>query len=808
MRIRKLGACRGDGRIFIKVALGKRDGGLLSNVNVRGVVSGNIVPVDAYPAGVVYGKPTEEWVLVVPSLGAKCIHLNLSDAEDVQDCTATIVYYEALKWESRFNYRARKDLCAQIRDYQRSFIEGHYQVRIMRYLESNEGIVWRACIEWSGDTGERLPEISFLDSLGTPVEYSTHFFEFQENCRTRDGRAFKRLFLSVEMPAETRFFIMTAADPLGEIRRGFCSMDGSTYEGMKYDSWRYMKDARADDAAYREWFELNKAKTGELAAQRLNWSSFERRPMFSIVVPCYCSNAEYLRAMVDSVLNQSYPQWELIMLDASPTQSTVSDVVAAAQDDRVRYVGLEGNAGIVGNTNVGIGVSKGDIVAFLDHDDLLEPDALFEYARAANSNPQAQVFFCDEDMFSKAGEWGQPVFKSALNVDLLYSHNCITHFLAVDAALLSEIGVSPDDVAGAQDYDLTLRALAAHAQFCHVPRMLYHWRMHEGSTSGDNAGSKPYAIEAGRLALQRHFDSLGVAGAVEETRHPFVYRMCYELPQPHPLVSIVIPSKDQADLLEACVTSIVEKSTYDNYEIVVVENNSTNPQTPMRYKALVERSGGRVRVVHWNEGFNYSRIVNFGVSCAKGEYILLLNNDTEVISPGFIEEMMGYLRRADVGVVGAKLYFRDGLTQHVGMLIGPHGAVAHVSQDFPSKREGYLAKAARPGNFSAVTGACQMVRKSMYERVGGYDERFAVGFNDVDFCLRVQELGLRVVFTPYAELYHYEFVSRGREEADPAKQERWKTEQALFMQTWPRYFTEGDPYSNPNLDKNGLYYDL
>ena len=279
-------------------------------------------------------------------------------------------------------------------------------------------------------------------------------------------------------------------------------------------------------------------------------------------------------------------------------------------------------------------------------------------------------------------------------------------------------------------------------------------------------------------------------------------------------MSIVIPTKDHVETLDACVTSIAQKATYANYEIVLVENNSEAPETFAYYEALPERVAaasdgkGAVRVEWWPGEFNYSQIINFGVEHAKGDYLLLLNNDTEVISPDFIQEMMGNLQRPDAGVVGAKLYFADHLVQHAGILVGVRGALAHANQDFSAKREGYLARAVRPGNFSAVTGACQMVRRDVFEQVGGYNEEFAVGFNDADFCLRVWEAGYRTIFTPYAELYHYEFTSRGREEANEEKMRRWKREQALFIQRWPEFFLDGDPWLGPNLSAESEYFSV
>lgn len=298
----------------------------------------------------------------------------------------------------------------------------------------------------------------------------------------------------------------------------------------------------------------------------------------------------------------------------------------------------------------------------------------------------------------------------------------------------------------------------------------------------------------GKLPCSAHLDARNIAARVETTDTPFVYRVRYDLPVvgtthpiDDPIVSIVIPSKDHVDVLDACITSIVERSTFSQFEIIVVENNSVDPETFEYYQRLLQYDP-RIRVVQWPQRdgvFNYSALINFGASQAQGDYLLLLNNDTEVITPDWIEEMVGYLQRPEVGVVGAKLYFRDHLTQHAGMEVGPFDAVVHVNQDFSSKREGYLAKAVRPGNFSSVTGACQMVSRSLFDELSGYDETLAVGFNDVDFCLRVQQAGYLVTFTPYAELYHYEFVSHGREVADPVKQARWEKERDFFMARWP-----------------------
>lgn len=828
MSIKRLALCRSQGRLFVLLRfVGEDVAGIIecegSRAFAHATTNGASVPSLALPVD--HGRvlaicpsvadyERELAVLVLPFLDGSSIDIDF--ASSGQKLGSIRLDSRMAKLESKINYKAKPVLCALIRDAQRGERCGRYEIDAVRYLPADSGAVWRYEVTWSGDS-QCTPQLEILDTHMNVIDATVHMFESQVDVPQQNGCCVNKTYLSVEMPEDIRDFVAIATDPAGQIQGGFCAMDGRLYNGMVDDSWNRMKDARADDAAYRRWFEQHRAKPGDLACQCAAAAAFAYRPLVSIVVPCYKTDRVYLRELLDSVLAQNYDNWELLLMDASPEWDAVANLAAAAHDERVRRIELPGNGGIVVNTNVGIQQAMGDYIAFLDHDDILEPDALLHYVAALNKtakDERPQVLFCDEDMFQKTGEWGQPVFKTRLNVDLLYSHNCVTHFLMVEKALIDRIGMSPEDVAGAQDYDLTLRCLAAGARFEHVAHVLYHWRVHPGSTADGSADSKPYAIEAGRLALQRHFDSLGVHGTVEESETPFVYRMRYSLPEPAPLVSIVIPTKDHVETLDACVMSIARKATYANYEIVLVENNSEDPETFAYYETLPARVAaasdgkGAARVEWWPGEFNYSQIINFGVEHAKGDYLLLLNNDTEVISPGFIEEMMGYLQRPDAGVVGAKLYFADHLVQHAGILVGVRGALAHANQDFSAMREGYLARAVRPGNFSAVTGACQMVRRDVFEQVGGYNEEFAVGFNDADFCLRVWEAGYRTIFTPYAELYHYEFTSRGREEANEEKLRRWKREQALFMQRWPEFFLNGDPWLGPNLSDESEYFSV
>ncbi len=559
------------------------------------------------------------------------------------------------------------------------------------------------------------------------------------------------------------------------------------------------------DPTYQTWFAAHRATPEELAQQRE--TALENAPLFSIVVPLFNTPAPFFREMLDSVLAQSYGAWELILVDANANAGLIPSLLDGIDDERIHLVRLEGNRGIAGNTQAGIDAAQGDYVAFLDQDDLLEPDALFCYAEAASAPEQPDVLYCDEDAFCTGGPFFAPSFKPAFNRDLLYVHNYVTHLLVVRRSLLDRIGPYTEGTDGAQDYDLVLRCVAAGATPYRVPRVLYHWRIHEASTNASNVDSKPYAHEAGRRALQHHLETRGIAATVRDGAEPFTYRVSYELPTPAPLASIIIPNKDAADLLRACVESIYERSTYHAFEVVIVENNSSDPTTFALYDEL-QTTHDDLRVVHWTGDFNYAAIVNFGASQAHGELLLFLNNDTRIITPDWLEEMAGFFARPEVGVVGAKLLYEDGTIQHAGIAIGQYDTVVHLNVFRPGDEPGYLGRSQRPQNFSAVTGACQMTRASLFKQLNGYNERFTVGFNDVDYCLRAAEAGFLTVWTPFAELYHAESATRGRDEDDPAKRERYQRELALFKERWPRFFAEGDPFLNPNLKRASNYFTL
>ena len=558
---------------------------------------------------------------------------------------------------------------------------------------------------------------------------------------------------------------------------------------QQMDTWLYR--TAGSDPYYTQWF--NEHRITAFEGERQRGITFPEMPTFSIVVPLYKTPVRLFDEMTASLTAQTYRNWECILVNASPKDAVLAARVTKTceTDGRFREVTLEGNRGISLNTNAGVAQVSGDFVCFLDHDDTLEPDALFEYARAINEHPDTDLVYCDEDKIDEAGNYCVPTFKPDFSPDLLRSNNYICHMLCVRKTLLDQLEPNTSEFDGAQDHNLTLQAVERARRVHHVPRILYHWRMGENSTSGD-ATAKPYAVRAGVLAVQNHLDRLGVHARVEASEDGSAsYKVCYEVPANRPLVSILIPNKDHIDLLKPCIDSILDKSTYDNFEIVVVENNSTEVATFDYYRTL--EANPRVHVVRWpKQGFNFSEIVNFGRAEAQGEYILPLNNDTEVITPDWIERMLGNCAREEVGVVGCKLYYPDDTIQHAGCVVieGVALAFRHV----PREGTSYLNLMNTQRNVSAVAGACFMVSAADFDAVGGLDPALSVEYNDIDFCLKLHETGKLNVYLPDVELYHYESISRGASDRGAHYQEL-----CLFEYRWSKLIGAGDPYYNINL---------
>ena len=552
-----------------------------------------------------------------------------------------------------------------------------------------------------------------------------------------------------------------------------------------------------NDYDYGEWYELTKPSKEELERQRN--THFDYEPRLSIVIPVYKTPERYLQEMLDSIVNQTYSKWEVCIADGSPRGESRERLIKryADRDTRFKYVTLGENKGISGNTNAAMDMAQGDFLVLADHDDTLTPDALFECVKAMNEDPLYDVIYSDEDKLDMDGQaLFDPHFKPDFNPDLLTSVNYICHLFVVNRNLVEVIGGFRQEFDGAQDYDFIFRCTEQARKVHHIPKVLYHWRCHMNSTAS-NPESKMYAFEAGARAIKAHYDRMGIAvDSVEKGVDYGIYHTRFHLDE-EPLVSVIIPNKDHRADLDLCLTSLLDKGTYRNLEVIVVENNSTEPETFDYYEELQEKRKN-VRVVTWKREFNFSAINNYGVTFAHGEYLLFLNNDVEVIEPDVIREMLGYARRDDVGIVGARLLYQDDTIQHAGVVIGFGGIAGHTFIGLHQAENSYFHRAMCAQDYSAVTAACMMSKRSLFDQVGGFREELAVAFNDIDYCLKIRSLGKKVVYNPYALLYHYESKSRGLEDT-PEKVERFNREVARFIGYWPEIVINGDPYYNPNL---------
>ena len=560
--------------------------------------------------------------------------------------------------------------------------------------------------------------------------------------------------------------------------------------------WLKKKLTRNEYADYDTWLRIMRVSRQELFAQRK--TKFSYAPKFSVVVPLYHTPAKFLKDLVRSMMYQSYANWELCLVNASPEDVHLTSLLEnwAMRDKRIRVIRLEKNLGIAQNTNSGIEASTGEFIAFLDHDDFLEPDALFCYVDALNKDKTIDVFYSDEDKTDEyAAHYFYPHFKSDFNIDLLHANNYMCHFLAVRKSLVDTVGGLNEKFDGAQDYDFVLRLTENTKKIYHCPRILYHWRCSNQSTAASQ-GNKMYAIHAGKAALNAHYKRIGWNARAQEGAVDGWYQTKFTLKE-EPLVSILIPNKDHTDDLDVCLNSFFERADYQNYEFIIIENNSVLPET-FAYYEKIEKEHDNVKVVYWEAGFNYSAINNFGFKFAKGDYIMLLNNDVELITPDIFQSMLGFCMRPEVGIVGAKLLYNDHTVQHAGVLVGAGGLADHVFKGIHEDDPGYMGRAISSQDVSAVTAACLLVKRSVYEEVGGLEEEFQVAFNDVDFCLKVRKAGYLIIYDADVKLFHYESKSRGMEDTTD-RFIRFGNEMMLLNSKWDILSTFVDPYYNPNL---------
>lgn len=601
-------------------------------------------------------------------------------------------------------------------------------------------------------------------------------------------------------------FAWKLAKPLRVIRVAFIRL--GYYKSPKKIA-RKIRNKRLEKRAYK-YFGTESLPDITTRMEQENWE-FKENHKISILVPLYNTPENFLREMIDSVLAQTYRNWELCLADGSDADHDFAGKICldyVEKDKRIVYHKLEKNEGISGNTNQCYKLATGDYIGLFDHDDILHPSVLFEYARVIEEKG-ADYVYCDEATFT-----GDSInnmitlhFKPDYAVDTLRANNYICHFSVFKKALLQETELFRKECDGSQDHDMILRLTSIAKNVVHVPKILYYWRAHAGSVAS-NISAKTYCIDSAKRAVADHLRQYGIYHTLITSTRAFetIFRLQYELTT-EGMVSVIIPNCDHTEELRKCVEAIRRKNSYENYEILIVENNSKDEATFKFYEEL--EKDPKVRILKYEGEFNYARINNFAVKEAKGEFLLLLNNDVEFINKDFIKELLMYAQRSDVGAVGGKLLFPDDTIQHAGIVIGlgAHRTAGHIHYKDENAHIGYMGRLCYAQNVSAVTGAALMVKKTDYDAVGGLDENYAVALNDVDFCLRLREKGLLNVFTPFAEAYHYESASRGLDTV-PEKAKRYEEECARFKERWKELLSKGDPYYNPNFTLDRSDYSL
>lgn len=545
---------------------------------------------------------------------------------------------------------------------------------------------------------------------------------------------------------------------------------------------------------YQKWIEKYEPKYDELEKQRE--TTFEYMPKISIVVPMYNTPEKYFKELLESITEQTYENWELCLADGSPEKAEYLEDLIQPLGDKIKYEFLSENKGISGNSNEALKLATGDYIALLDHDDIIPKFALYEIVKTINENPDVDFIYTDEDKILEENEKRiSPHFKQDYAIDTLRSYNYICHFSIFKKELMDKLGGFNSEFDGSQDYDLILRATEQAKHIVHIPKILYNWRISSTSVAS-GAAAKPYAYEAAKRAILASIERHGIQGAkVEDSRIIGLYKVTYPV-KGEPKISIIIPNKDHKKDLKRCIKSIL-KSTYKNYEIIIVENNSKEKNIFKYYKKLEKNPNIKIEKCEMSI-FNYSKLNNYGASKANGEYFVFLNNDTKIITNNWLETIISNCQREEIGAIGAKLIYKNKRIQHAGVVLNLTGTAGHVNWNEKENNPGYFGRIMIQQNVSAVTGALLGVSKKTFDQVNGFDETFPIAYNDVDFCLKIQDIGKLITYNPYIEAYHYESQSRGYEDTEE-KQKRLKKEESKLKKKWKKYFDVTDKYYSPNL---------
>lgn len=798
------GCCKSEDNAYIGVVV--RDVASAADLEVSVVSrSGCAIPYECQILDVDESTGTIELVVRSAFVHAGSISVVMEERPNAaeSECATLAIDMTRLKWESRFNYRLRKDLAWRIRNaaddnvYERINFEMHDAfddgddviVRGTAWFPAGDYPVVFQCYDENGDLSDVAPLLA-SDSI--------------RESRTVSSFSIREISFSLRVPISQRAFTISAKDASGCVLDGFYTLSGLSLNRLRGETLERIADASCD-SGYPEWLSRRQASYIQLKKQSLLACELSAR--FVIVVPIDGADVEMLVRTIASVQSQSAQLWKLLFADPACSANQPARIREFIDgDDRISLWRFDGEKD---NREIASLFDENAYALVIEPGMTLEPDALFELAKAIEASPDADVLYSDEDVMTAPGKNEMPFFKPDFNLGLLRSYNYIGRMLCVRASLFETPSLliqGAND--GARAYRLALRASELTTAIKHIPRIMVHESDAKAGAAGNygvcDAGDST-ARDAFANALKSHFDRLEIQADVSPGKWRSVQNVRYAV-KGSPLVSVIIPSKDHHEMLERCIESILCKTAYSNFEVIVIENNSVEEAT-FAYYDTVQRENGRVRVIEWEGEFNYSKIVNFGVRHSKGDYYLLLNNDTEVIEPDWMGAMLGACQQSDVGAVGARLFYADGSIQHAGALITDSSSGAHHAfMALPGSYPGYYLQAVVAKDCSIVTAACMLTSREAFEIVEGFSEELAVAYNDVDYCLKLRDRGLRVVYEPAAELYHYESASRGYDALDFDKQVRLYREEAYIHSKWAHVYVEGDPFFNPNLET--FYYKL
>lgn len=745
------------------------------------------------------------FVVVLPWLSSKRWELEFR-AVDAHGNVITSCHkaldIERAKWTSRIGIKTNPSVGNAIEQLDGNFIHDRIRSRFIRAQRMGNQTLVSALVDMPYHE-ESVIEFDILDDKGHSLPLQPRIIEDSVNHVSAYGFFERRsMEVSVLLPEGVEGICLCATDTVGNIVPGFSMLSRQGLENLLEEFEKSTMSAYRDPS-YQQWYKQKHQADVPTLLEQVS-SRFEHAPLISIVCPLYQTPVHHVHDLVTCLMTQSYGRWELILVDADgDVPQDVIDIIEAMEADNIYLMDIDQSLSLGEKINVGISAAEGEFVGLMRASDSLSPDALFEYVRIINEFPDCDVAYCDSDTVDAEGKHSHPVFRPDFSPELLRSCNYIRDFLVFRNDFLIDIGMLNGNFSGALDYDLALRATEKARRVCHVRRVLYH-RRYAVETANASLFSE-FEQEMGRKALVEHCRRVGIEAEVLNASAPFHYHVRHVLIE-SPHVVIAIATKENPDLLQSCVRSIYSKSAYKNFEVVVVDAGSSDPCTFEMYKKLEQRYP-TLSIRTWKHNFNYAAIANYVAHSTQGEFLFFLSDDTKVLSDDVLETMLGYFQMDNVGIVGAQQLYSDGTIEHAGLALGKHKAINPLSRYMAADWQGYLNRTVIAQNVTAVTGECMMVRRSVFDEVGGFTKEFTIAYSDVDFCLKAQELGYYTVYTPYARLGHFSGVSRLR---IFSKEMRIKVnrEAALLQYLWPRNFVEGDAYYNTSLDPDSPYYTL